>query len=73
MSFIKIYFIIVQNVLIVENTRGLFYFSDILPESSIIKVFGAPLKPLWTLRFIVHIKCRGVLTTKGYLLCLSNV
>jgi len=47
--------------------------NEILPESSIQGVFGRPLKLNWALRFLVHIKCRGVLTTKGYLVSLSNV
>ncbi|KAF2883563.1 hypothetical protein ILUMI_22627 [Ignelater luminosus] len=47
--------------------------NEILPESSIESVFGIQLKLKWALRFLVHIKCRGVLTTKGYLVSLSNV
>lgn len=46
--------------------------NDILPEESIQSLFGAQLTLQWVVRFLVHIKCRGVLKTKGYLLSLSN-
>ncbi|XP_030757118.1 glutamate--cysteine ligase regulatory subunit [Sitophilus oryzae] len=45
--------------------------SDILPDESVKEVFGAPLDLQWAVRFTIHIKCRGVLTTKGYCLCMS--
>ncbi|XP_066260626.1 glutamate--cysteine ligase regulatory subunit [Euwallacea similis] len=45
--------------------------SDILPDQSIEEIFSAPLDLVWAVRFTVHIKCRGVLTTKGYCLCLN--
>ncbi|ENN70260.1 glutamate--cysteine ligase regulatory subunit [Dendroctonus ponderosae] len=45
--------------------------SDILPDQSIEEIFGTPLDLEWAIRFTVHIKCRGVLTTKGYCLCIS--
>lgn len=45
--------------------------SEILPKNSITEIFDdANLEVHWALRFLVHIKCRGVLTTKGYLLSL---
>lgn len=47
--------------------------NEILPENSIQSVFGLPLKLKWALRFLVHIKCRGVLATKGYLISLTSV
>ncbi|CAG9861661.1 unnamed protein product [Phyllotreta striolata] len=46
--------------------------NDILPAGSIESIFGAPLNLKWALRFLVHVKCRGVLTTKGYLLNLCK-
>lgn len=46
--------------------------NDILPEQSIQGLFGAHLSLKWVVRFLVHIKCRGVLMTKGYLVSLSN-
>nr|XP_023022683.1 glutamate--cysteine ligase regulatory subunit [Leptinotarsa decemlineata] len=42
--------------------------SDILPKSSVEGIFGKPLVLKWALRYLIHVKCRGVLTTKGYLL-----
>ncbi|CAG9813224.1 unnamed protein product [Phaedon cochleariae] len=47
--------------------------SDILPKSYIEEIFGKPLVLKWALRFLIHVKCRGVLTTKGYLLHFSEV
>ncbi|XP_072385850.1 glutamate--cysteine ligase regulatory subunit-like [Diabrotica undecimpunctata] len=41
---------------------------DILPAQSIQSIFDKPLVLQWALRFLIHVKCRGVLTTKGYLL-----
>lgn len=41
---------------------------DLLPVESIESIFGTPLILKWALRFLIHVKCRGVLTTKGYLL-----
>lgn len=42
--------------------------ADMLPAESIQNIFGKPLLLQWALRFLIHVKCRGVLTTKGYLL-----
>lgn len=42
--------------------------SEILPNSTIKSIFGDNFVIHWTLRFFVHIKCRGVLATKGYLI-----
>ncbi|XP_057662715.1 glutamate--cysteine ligase regulatory subunit isoform X1 [Diorhabda carinulata] len=42
--------------------------ADMLPAESIQNLFGKPLLLQWALRFSIHVKCRGVLTTKGYLL-----
>lgn len=46
--------------------------SDILPDQSIEEVFGRPLDLEWAVRFTIHIKCRGVLITKGYFLCICS-
>ncbi|KAJ8955822.1 hypothetical protein NQ318_005365 [Aromia moschata] len=45
---------------------------DILPSESIEDVFGKPLALKWALRYVIHVKCRGVLITKGYLLKLAK-
>lgn len=46
--------------------------TDILPGSSMENVIGKNFTFKWIVRFLVHVKCRGVLTTKGYLLCLGK-
>ncbi|KAK9755045.1 hypothetical protein QE152_g766 [Popillia japonica] len=46
--------------------------TEILPESTIEQIFEKKLILNWALRFLVHIKCRGVLTTKGYLISLNH-
>ncbi|CAH0550773.1 unnamed protein product [Brassicogethes aeneus] len=46
--------------------------SDILPVGLIQNIFGKPLVLQWATRFLAHIKCRGVLATKGYLLSLDR-
>ncbi|KAK9892082.1 hypothetical protein WA026_018284 [Henosepilachna vigintioctopunctata] len=46
--------------------------TDILPKASLDVVIGKEFFLKWVLRFLVHIKCRGVLTTKGYLLRLAK-
>ncbi|XP_065166729.1 glutamate--cysteine ligase regulatory subunit [Atheta coriaria] len=46
--------------------------AEILPATAIADIFGAPFNLNWAVRFLVHIKCRGVLTTKGYILSLSK-
>ncbi|CAH1363886.1 hypothetical protein MTP99_000235 [Tenebrio molitor] len=46
--------------------------SEILPKSVIMDSLGVPLSIKWVSRFLVHIKCRGVLCTKGYLVGLGD-
>ncbi|XP_018325206.1 glutamate--cysteine ligase regulatory subunit [Agrilus planipennis] len=46
--------------------------SCILPESSLEFLFGSSVKLNWVIRFLVHIKCRGVLITKGYLVSITK-
>lgn len=46
--------------------------TDILPVDVIESIFTKKLHLNWAVRYLVHIKCRGVLTTKGYLLSLSE-
>ncbi|KAJ8870390.1 hypothetical protein PR048_029411 [Dryococelus australis] len=48
---------------------------EILPRSALNDVFGAAedaVSLFWALRFQVHVKCRGVLASKGYLLCVHR-
>jgi len=46
--------------------------ADILPKASCEEIFGKPFKLNWAVRYSIHIKCRGVLTTKGYLISINN-
>ncbi|XP_022907351.1 glutamate--cysteine ligase regulatory subunit [Onthophagus taurus] len=46
--------------------------TDILPHDRINQIFSQDLQLNWVLRFLVHIKCRGVLATKGYLISLRK-
>lgn len=45
--------------------------SEILTRAMLEEVSGSSsnesLDPVWTVRYQVHLKCRGVLTVKGYL------
>ncbi|KAK6633733.1 hypothetical protein RUM43_001321 [Polyplax serrata] len=49
---------------------------EILPKPALYQLFGAKdiddLTLTWALRFQVHVKCRGVLSSKGYLVCVSR-
>lgn len=44
-----------------------FFFSEILPTEAIDDVFGTDATLHWVARYQVHIKSRGVLASKGYL------
>ncbi|CAH1958553.1 unnamed protein product [Acanthoscelides obtectus] len=46
--------------------------NDVLPKENIQELFDGSFNVKWVLRFLTHLKCRGVLTTKGYLLCLEK-
>ncbi|EEB19898.1 glutamate--cysteine ligase regulatory subunit, putative [Pediculus humanus corporis] len=49
---------------------------EILPKPALCQLFGAKdvddVTLNWALRFQVHVKCRGVLSSKGYLVCVSR-
>lgn len=47
--------------------------TEILPKSAITDSLGVELNIKWITRFLVHIKCRGVLCTKGYVVGLGDV
>ncbi|XP_067000618.2 glutamate--cysteine ligase regulatory subunit [Anabrus simplex] len=65
-----------------ENDVQLLTHSDpfeILPRPALNELFGVDsstgsnhLHLYWALRFQVHVKCRGVLSSKGYLLCVHR-
>ncbi|XP_063991194.1 glutamate--cysteine ligase regulatory subunit [Diachasmimorpha longicaudata] len=40
---------------------------QLLGKDSLADVVGAPAKLQWVVKYQVHVKCRGVLTVKGYL------
>ncbi|KAL0280983.1 UNVERIFIED_CONTAM: hypothetical protein PYX00_002121 [Menopon gallinae] len=49
---------------------------EILPKAALYQLFGAKdrdhLILNWTSRYQVHVKCRGVLSSKGYLICVTR-
>ncbi|XP_060536735.1 glutamate--cysteine ligase regulatory subunit [Cylas formicarius] len=47
--------------------------SEILSRSTIQEIFNRAMDLEWAVRFTIHIKCRGVLTTKGYVLCFNQI
>nr|CAD7430142.1 unnamed protein product [Timema monikensis] len=52
---------------------ALYDWAKILPRSALTAVFGSEEVTLfWALRFQVHLKCRGVLASKGYVLCVHR-
>lgn len=46
--------------------------SELLPTSVIEEVFGAGWHLSWVVRSQVHVKCRGVLASKGYIVCIER-
>ena len=62
------------------HSNILFSFSEILPRAALNEVFGSDADDSlnsvnlhWALRFQVHVKCRGVLSSKGYLLSVHRI
>jgi len=52
---------------------------EILPQSCLAEVFGGQTelkqkipKLEWMIRYLTHVKCRGVLASKGYVVCLKR-
>ncbi|XP_022168738.1 glutamate--cysteine ligase regulatory subunit [Myzus persicae] len=52
---------------------------EILPQSCLAEVFGNQTelkqkipKLEWMIRYLTHVKCRGVLASKGYIVCLKR-
>lgn len=47
-------------------------FTELLPSEALGSIFEgdeALTRMDWAVRFLVHVKCRGVLATKGYIAC----
>lgn len=51
---------------------SVFLFIDLLPDATIAEIFGAGWRVGWVLRSQVHVKCRGVLASKGYIILLER-
>jgi hypothetical protein len=58
----------------------IFSFIEILPRAALNEVFGSKVdngfnsvELHWALRFQIHVKCRGVLSSKGYLLSVHRL
>lgn len=46
----------------------IYIFLEILTKETLAEVSGGnETEPVWTVRYQVHLKCRGVLTVKGFL------
>lgn len=65
-------------LLFIYNISFLF-FVEILPQSCLAEVFGGhnELKQKipkleWMIKYLTHVKCRGVLASKGYIVCLKR-
>ncbi|XP_048505230.1 glutamate--cysteine ligase regulatory subunit isoform X2 [Athalia rosae] len=46
--------------------------SQILPQNVVDDIFGEGVHVNWLTRYQVHVKCRGVLSTKGYLVYINK-
>ncbi|KAG5313948.1 GSH0 ligase, partial [Acromyrmex insinuator] len=54
-----------------------FYFSiflllEILPQEVLENIFGSTAYLYWLIRYQIHLKCRGILSSKGYLLRINK-
>lgn len=63
-----------HNMLMYDN-----FVLEILPHSCLAEVFGGQTelkqkipKLEWMIRYLTHVKCRGVLASKGYIVCLKR-
>ncbi|XP_033217620.1 glutamate--cysteine ligase regulatory subunit isoform X2 [Belonocnema kinseyi] len=58
-----------------ENDIQLLTHSDpcqILPKESVTDIFGADTNLHWVARYQIHLRCRGVLSSKGYLVYIEK-
>lgn len=58
-----------------ENDIQLLTHSDpceILPQEILEGIFGSAAHLRWLIRYQIHLKCRGILSSKGYLLCINK-
>lgn len=58
------------------------YITELLPKRAVNEIFRISADESegtkdfqlhWAVRFQVHIKCRGVLATKGYIVCVQRI
>ncbi|XP_032682167.1 glutamate--cysteine ligase regulatory subunit [Odontomachus brunneus] len=59
-----------------ENDIQLLTHSDpcqILPQEVLEEIFGNTARLHWLTRYQIHLKCRGILSSKGYLLFVNNL
>ncbi|KAI4477571.1 hypothetical protein M0804_012688 [Polistes exclamans] len=47
--------------------------SEILPEDMLKEIFGSPVSLHWVVKYQIHLKCRGILTSKGYLIYIKKL
>lgn len=55
-----------------DNTSLEFWILEILPKDALSDVFGSDVNLHWVTRYQVHVKCRGVLSSKGYLVYINK-
>ncbi|XP_078047884.1 glutamate-cysteine ligase modifier subunit isoform X2 [Augochlora pura] len=58
-----------------ENDVQLLTHNDpgqILPDKELDKIFNGDAKIHWVSRYQIHVKCRGILSSKGYLVCMNK-
>ena len=66
----------------IRDSTYIVHVSELLPGHAVSEIFsiGADeseskkdFQLHWAVRFQVHIKCRGVLATKGYIVCVQRI
>lgn len=73
------HFIVLIYAWFIKYMYIFFFFSEILPQSCLAEIFGHQTelkqkipKLEWMIRYLTHVKCRGVLANKGYIVCLKR-
>ncbi|KAI4498220.1 hypothetical protein M0802_006706 [Mischocyttarus mexicanus] len=47
--------------------------SEILPDNLLKEIFGSTVLLHWIVKYQIHLKCRGILTSKGYLIYVNKI
>jgi len=63
LKFIRLTFILVSFI---------WFFAEILPQERLEDIFGITARLYWIIRYQIHVKCRGILSSKGYLLHINK-